>query len=114
MSVEYDPAILQSFADKLYRRANTIIAAFTIYGAVLCGGLAYAAGLQMKPQVDIWLPASVIGGLIGLAIGFRKSFYLKLEAQRTLCQMHTADNTRAAAELLQEMTKAERSQSARA
>lgn len=111
MAIQYDPEVLQVFADRLYRRASTIVVACALCGGVLCGGLAFLVGINTKPNREFWLPAVIIGALLGLAIGLRKSFDLKLEAQRTLCQMHIADNTRVAAELLYNISKFEAARS---
>jgi hypothetical protein len=43
---------------------------------------------------SIVLVVGLIGGMVGFAVGRRKSFEYKLQAQLTLCQMQTEFNTR--------------------
>lgn len=101
MATKYDPEVLQTFADRLYRRTKWIgvwygflgfLAGVVLDGpfAVLLardphGGGPFAIGLFLLP---------LVGALVGYECGSSKAFHLRLEAQRTLCQLQIERNTR--------------------
>jgi Glycine zipper len=87
--MSYDPAIVQSFADNLYRRAASIIASATVLGALL----GFAVGAAVFPSVAALLAAG-IGAAVGYSIGRERAFRLKLDAQVALCQVQIEKNTR--------------------
>jgi hypothetical protein len=93
---EYDPKILQSFADSLYSRAAFVIAVWTFLGFVagLFLGAVFVQYVVRRPAGGYVLAGLVIGTLFGLALGMERAFHLKLEAQRTLCQLQLEKNTR--------------------
>jgi uncharacterized membrane protein len=80
--VHYDAAIIQSYAEALYSRADTIKAGY----AIVFGILGVIAGSVFGGS-----GSAVMGGLIACAIGYavgeQKGFVLKLEAQLALCQV---------------------------
>ena len=100
---DYDPKILQKSADDLYSRAESIVATYIggglVLGIALGGGL---AGVLAKVRSDMDPSAlaimailtGVLGSAVGWAQGSAKAFWLKLEAQRTLCQLQIEKNTR--------------------
>jgi len=92
---QYDPAILQKYADRLYVQANTIILIWSAAG-ILVGGLAgyFLGGSTMSNSTAMifWI---AIGGVLGFAFGRERAFGLKLRAQTTLCQVKIEENTRA-------------------
>lgn len=94
----YDRAVIQSFANKLYNQADTMIALFTA-GGVACGGLGgfvLGGGLTQNgngPQV-CGVIGAVIVGLFGYFMGESRAFLLKLQAQMALCQAQIEANTR--------------------
>ncbi len=103
---DYDPEIIQKFADRLYARANSIIATWTTLGALVggVGGYALAAwwvssqtaypgggGTMHLPGL---LAGAILGGVVGFMIGQEKAFLLKLQAQTALCQKKIEENTR--------------------
>ncbi len=90
---QYDPAIIQKFADKLYTQANTIVVIYTLIGAILGGGLGFAANANMRLS-NVGIIAAIICGLIGFALGLQRSFMLRVQAQTALCQMKIEENTR--------------------
>ncbi|SRR5579884_180488 len=99
----YDPNILQTYADRLYRRAHALAA---IYAAAT-GFIGFIATLfymasRLGPQrINEGMITATIVGVIcaipGAIYGEARSFHLKLEAQKTLCQLQIEQNTRAAA-----------------
>jgi hypothetical protein len=93
---DYDPQILQKFADKLYSQAGSEIAAWTILGFLVgvIGGAAVGSALARDYLGACVLGFGLIAALIGLLIGRGRAFHLKLEAQRTLCQLQVEKNTR--------------------
>ena len=101
MATKYDPDLLQKYADRLYRRANWIVAWYSLLGllaGVLLGEIYfYLMGVPHHVQ-RLTSSGDVISGLIGLLPGFvygtGKAFQLRLEAQRTLCQLQIERNTR--------------------
>jgi hypothetical protein len=110
---EYDPAILQKFAEAQYARADSITAVWACLGTVAGAGGGAMATLQplLRQNVTTWtLVGTLIGAAIGIAIGRARAFHLKLEAQRTLCQSQIEANTRAVLEVCRFLNEARLSQ----
>ena len=101
MAAKYDPDLLQQYADRLYRRAKWMVGWYSLVGflaGALIGELQfYLMGVRSHGQPHDW-SGNVLFGLIGLLPGFvygtGKVFWLRLEAQRTLCQLQIERNTR--------------------
>jgi hypothetical protein len=94
--VPYDPRVIQKFADRLYRQANSIIAVSTLIGAIVGGVGGYLAGQGSRNSSGPTFAGvgAILIGLIGLYIGVQMAFFLKLRAQMALCQMAIEANTR--------------------
>lgn len=101
----YDEAILQQYADDLYRQAKWIIVSTAIkYGlavflasfalAIVIGSQRQVATEAANQVVGIVLTLTLVGIVSGIDAGRRKAFYLKLQAQQILCQHQTEINTR--------------------
>ncbi len=100
--VRYDSRVLQQFAEMLYTKAQNIVITYAVLGLVL-GGI---VGLVLKFTVSLgrdlsairtaltWAPP-LLGLAAGISTGRMKAFMLRLEAQRTLCQLQIETNTRA-------------------
>ena len=87
----YDPQILYEFANRLYARANQVIATYTVLGALVGGG----AGFSVNQQFDVYtLLGAALVGLVAYLLGVEKAFQLKLQAQTALCQVKIEENTR--------------------
>jgi hypothetical protein len=86
MATQYDPAIIQKFADKLYSQANTIVSVWTFLGAVVGGACGHVLGNAAV--------GAVIIGALGFAIGMQRACLLRLQAQVALCQKQIEENTR--------------------
>jgi sulfite exporter TauE/SafE len=96
----YDPAILQAFANKLYARANGIIGGYTLAGIIVggVGGWVFDRSFQTGNSEWIIAGSALLIGLFGFTLGSGRAFLLKFQAQQALCQRQIEMNTRAAAE----------------
>lgn len=86
---EYDAAVIQRFADALYRQAGSILVTYALIGGLL--GL--VAGGLLSGSVTAVLGGAVCGA-IGASIGRQRGFTLRLQAQTALCQVQIERNTR--------------------
>lgn len=99
MATQYDPGILQQYADELYRQAWDILFITAVqYGfvAFALGWLLANAGLR-PGGVDtstMNIIVTAIGIVFGVSAGRRKAFAFKLQAQQILCQRQIEFNTR--------------------
>ena len=96
--VEYDPKVIYRFADHLYRRANLIIAAYSVI-ATIAGGVGFAllvaSEFERPDQRGVWvLVGMLIGAAIGIKLGRDRASALKLQAQMALCNVKIEENTR--------------------
>lgn len=92
----YDPQILEKFADRLYSQAANVIASSTLLGfliGLVLGGMLGRAVAKESIGTYVFI-AGIVAALIGWQIGRDRAFHLKLEAQRTLCQLQIEKNTR--------------------
>lgn len=94
--VQYDPVVIQSYADALYRAADRIVLVTALLGGLLGGIVGYALGAAMGSgsSVIFGLVGLGAGGFIGHSRGMSKTFQLRLEAQLALCQVEIEFNTR--------------------
>jgi outer membrane lipoprotein SlyB len=90
---EYNPAIIQKLADKLYKQANTVVFVCTLIGVLVGGGVGYAAGRERDRQIYA-IVGAILVGIIGFAVGLSQSFMLRVRAQMALCQRKIEENTR--------------------
>lgn len=102
--IQYDPSIIQSFANGLYAQADELERSHAFsYGVIGCllGGLGgYFFGVAI---IDDWgaflaLPVAVAAAAAmakhGVEVGRRKGFGLRLRAQTALCQVQIELNGR--------------------
>lgn len=119
---QYDPNILQQYADDLYAKARWITVKCCAIGAII--GMAVTLipvniyeSRNSQAIIDRYkgtgngfnvpvpdaspsnapiliLVVGVLGGVVGYTVGERRAFQYKLQAQLTLCQMQTELNTR--------------------
>jgi hypothetical protein len=94
--VAYDPQIIRSFANALYRRADEIVLMSTIIGALIGAAFGFAVLAVLSSSVGMvaMLLGVVGGGYFGRRRGIAKTFQLRLEAQLALCQVELELNTR--------------------
>ncbi len=103
-TVQYDAAVIQEFAERLYRLARRIVVTATILGVLLGLILGGALGVWLAPRSDspqmssssmgVMVGVAVLGGLLGFAYGMQRSFMLRFQAQTALCQAQIEANTR--------------------
>ncbi len=91
--MEYDKKVIEQFADKLYKRANSTIVTYTVFG-LLIGLFAGAAVFASTKNGLFFFLTLLVFGFIGYAIGSDKAFLLKLQAQLALCQAQIETNTK--------------------
>lgn len=98
-AVEYDPKVLQEFAEKLYSRAQSLAIGYALRAFVL-GGIVGALAMyfvmrNLNPGAG-FLAFGIVAGVLGYNAGWARAFELRLEAQRALCALQTEINTRRA------------------
>ena len=101
MAVQYDPKILQQFADDLYEQAGRIALAtatwFTLVVLVIFSPLLVLSG-GGRMDTSGALPLAAVIAAFAFGAGFQwgkhKAFTLKLKAQQILCQREIELNTR--------------------
>jgi hypothetical protein len=98
--VQYDPRIVQTFAEKLYARARSIVFAWTLLLGLLgiAGGVVLGA-VTANPLITLALAVlfCIVCATLGFMIGNARAFVLRLQAQVALCQVCIEYNTRVAA-----------------
>jgi hypothetical protein len=104
MPTQYDPTILQMYADQLYRDAKWIVFTTALRYAIIVFVLALLALMALDPRarfapfdtpniVPVWV-VTIGAFVVGADAGRRKAFRLKLEAQKILCNRQIELNTR--------------------
>jgi hypothetical protein len=98
---EYDPRVIEQFAENLYRKASAFVAGSVAIGAAL--GAAFGAVPLTSLGAEWPVPSVfgfatlligvIFGGAIGYVIGDTRSFGYRLQAQSALCQLQTERNT---------------------
>jgi len=97
----YEPRVIEQFAEKLYRKASAFVMGSVVIGAAL--GAAFGS-VPLTSLGDAWPVPSMfgfitllIGGIFGAAIGYvigdTRSFGYRLQAQSALCQLQLERNT---------------------
>ncbi len=105
---DYDEKVIRKFADRLYAKAARVVFVYAFFGILAGLAVGWILGISEPVAMMLWgtgydpqklamLAGAVILGLAGLALGLRRSFFLKLQAQLALCQMRIERNTRPAA-----------------
>jgi hypothetical protein len=101
-NTQYDPSILQEFADRLYNKAGSIIlwtaVRYGLYGFLFSGVLSIVLTETVKrsdfPFGILVVILTVVAVLHGISVGREKAFALKLQAQTILCQRQIELNSR--------------------
>jgi len=93
--VDYDPKVIQEYADGLYRQAQSVVTCYFFIG--IFASLIVFAKISdlLKGDFDFLIVAIgvFIGGVIGLFTGKNRAFEMKLRAQQALCQVKIQGNT---------------------
>jgi hypothetical protein len=101
--IDYEPHVIEAFAESLYRKAAAARKGSTTVGIVM--GAAFG-GVPLTSLGEAWpIPQSfgfatlmvgaIAGALIGHVIGDARAFGYKLQAQTALCQVEIQRNTQA-------------------
>jgi outer membrane biosynthesis protein TonB len=96
----YEPRIIEQFAEKLYRKASAFVVGSVVVGGAL--GAAFGA-VPLTSLGEAWpvpsmfgfvtlLLGGVFGSAIGYVIGDTRSFGYRLQAQSALCQLQLERN----------------------
>jgi ABC-type antimicrobial peptide transport system permease subunit len=103
MATQYDPMIIEQFADKLYEQADALVLLYGVAGFVIGAlpgsgcALAVATAIPDSPLSILLLIAflcTVVGTVLGVLAGRQRAFTLRLQAQTALCQARIEWNTR--------------------
>jgi hypothetical protein len=103
MTTQYDPTIIQQFADKLYEEAAALVYLYALFGLAI-GALPSAAFAlywatttrATDPSTSFFLifASAALAAAIGAVIGRERGVALRLQAQTALCQARIEWNTR--------------------
>jgi len=94
--MEYDPAVIEEFASRLYYRARSLLVVYGLVGFVIGAVLFFGASQATSGGEILGVIALIFATLIGAAYGREKGFMLRLQAQQALCQVAMERNTRGA------------------
>jgi hypothetical protein len=107
----FDPRVIERFAEAAYRRANAIFTGCVAGGVVL--GAIFGA-TPLTPLGSGWpipqafgfatmLLGAVVGGVVGYVVGDTRSALCRLQGQTMLAQLESAKHARAMTEAMQEI-----------
>ncbi len=94
--IEYNPHVIQEYAERLHTQAKDIVAMQFFIG--LLSGMIIFGGISA--MFDVGFDALIIGigvlvgGAMGYSAGKQRAFSLKLQAHLALCQLRMEENTR--------------------
>jgi hypothetical protein len=108
---DFDPRVIERFAEGAYRRANAIFTGCVAGGVVL--GAIFGA-TPLTPLGESWpipqafgfatmLVGALVGGMIGYVVGDTRSALCRLQGQTALAQVESAKNARAMADAMREI-----------
>src|SRR5438876_11375324 len=107
----FDPRVIERFAESAYRRANAIFTG-CVAGGVVLGAIFGATPLTPLgagwpiPQAfgfATMLAGAVAGGVIGYVVGDTRSALCRLQGQTALAQVEGAKHARAMADAMREI-----------
>jgi hypothetical protein len=108
---DFDPRVIERFAEGAYRRANAIFTGCVAGGVVL--GAIFGA-TPLTPLGESWpipqafgfatmLLGALVGGMVGYVVGDTRSALCRLQGQTALAQVESAKNARAMADAMREI-----------
>jgi hypothetical protein len=94
--VEYDPKIINDYADGLYTQSKSITTCYFFIGIFAAILVFSKISEVLAGEFDFLIMAIgvFIGGVLGLFAGKNRAFEMKLEAQQALCQIQIQENTK--------------------
>lgn len=108
---DFDPRVIERFAESAYRRANAIFTG-CVAGGVVLGAIFGATPLTPLgagwpiPQAfgfATMLVGALVGGVIGYVVGDTRSALCRLQGQTALAQVESAKHARAMADAMREI-----------
>jgi hypothetical protein len=107
----FDPRVIERFAEGAYRKANAIFTGCVAGGVVL--GAIFGA-MPLTPIGEHWpipqafgfatmLLGAVLGGVIGYVVGDTRAALCRLQGQTALAQVESAKHARAMADAMREI-----------
>jgi hypothetical protein len=110
---DFDPRIIEAFAERLYSKASSFLVGSVVVGVVL--GMAFGA-VPLTSLGESWpipsmfgfatmLVGAILGGIVGYAVGDTRAFGYKLQAQTALCQLEIERNSAETAYWLQQLAE---------
>jgi hypothetical protein len=107
----FDPRVIERFAEGAYRKANAIFTGCVAGGVVL--GAIFGA-TPLTPLGESWpipqafgfatmLAGAVVGGIIGYVVGDTRAALCRLQGQTALAQVEGAKHARAMADAMREI-----------
>lgn len=97
MAIAYDAAVIEKFAEALYRRAAGIVLLYGLMGFFGGGILGAFLGARSQGATGVFaLIVGLVGALIGTVMARGKADALRLQAQTALCHVQIEANTRSA------------------
>jgi hypothetical protein len=107
----FDPRVIERFAEGAYRKANAIFTGCVAGGVVL--GAIFGA-TPLTPVGEHWpipqafgfatmLLGAVLGGVIGYVVGDTRAAHCRLQGQTALAQVESAKHARAMADAMREI-----------
>ena len=108
---DFDPRVMERFAESAYRKANAIftgcVAAGVVMGAIFGATplTPLGAGWPIPPAFGFatMLLGAVVGGVIGYVVGDTRSALCRLQGQTALAQVESAKHARAMADAMREI-----------
>lgn len=103
-SIDYQPEIIKSFAERLYKKADSIEALYSLagllIGVVLFVGGAGASRADGGVNLFMAIAGGILGVYIGKQIGISRAIQYRIEAQKALCFVQIEKNTKATTEAI--------------
>ena len=110
-SPNFDPRVIERFAEGAYRKANAIFTGCVAGGVVL--GAIFGA-TPLTPLGESWpipqafgfatmLAGALVGGVIGYVVGDTRAALCRLQGQTALAQVESAKHARAMADAMREI-----------
>lgn len=94
--VEYSSDVIEQFAERLYKEADSIVWNYTAAGFMLGGvaGFLVFAPFMLLLAIIPAVVAAVFCAIVARGMGQAAAFKLRLQAQQALCQVAIEKNTR--------------------